>query len=153
MAHDTPMSHSPTEVTPDPDALLVDLCAQWEALRVAWNVACEDFRVAEVAAVEKYRPLGMPALWAEVERDPAYREADKRSKAIVRRMHPLYQTIGQTRAVTMKGIMAKARITASECFEDGGIEVEADQYTEGVTPHYLALALVRDLLRINVGQA
>ncbi len=153
MANDTPMSYSPTEVTPDPDALLVDLCAQWEALRVAWNVACEDFRGAEAAAVEKYRHLGMPALWAEVERDPAYREADKRSKAIVRRMHPLYQTIGQTRAVTMKGIMAKARVTASECFEDGGIEIEADQYTEGVTPHYMALALVRDLLRINGGQA
>jgi hypothetical protein len=147
------MSHSPTKVTPDPDALLVDLCAQWEALRVAWNVACEDFRVAEKTAVAKYHHLDVPALWAEVERDPAYREADKRSKAIVRRMHPLYQTIGQTRAVTMKGIMAKARVTASECFEDGGIEVEADQYTEGVTPHYMALALVRDLLRINGGQA
>ena len=153
MVNDTPMSHSPTEVTPGPDALLVDLCAQWEALRVAWNVACEDFRVAEKTAVEKYRDLGTPALWAEVYRDPAYREADRRSKAIVRRMHPLYQTIGQTRAVTMKGIMAKARITASECFEEGGIEVEADQYTEGLTPHYMALALVRDLLRINGGQA
>ncbi len=140
-------------VGPDPDAALIDLCAQWEALRLDYDATGHAFEVAEAAAVEKYLHLGMPALWAEVHRDPAYREADERSSDIVSRMHTLYQAIGQTWAVTMKAIMAKARITASECFEDGGIEVEADQYTEGVTPHYMALALVRDLLRINGGQA
>ncbi len=140
-------------IAPNPDAPLLELCSQWEAHRLEYHRSSDELSDAEGAAVAKHRHLGMPALWAEVDRDPAYREADKRSKAIVRRMHPLYQTIGQTRAVTMKGVMAKARVTASECFEEGGIEVEADQYTEGVTPHYMALALVRDLLRINGGQA
>jgi len=116
-------------------------------------VACEDFRVAEESSVEKHCHMEIPAMWVEVGRDPAYQDADKRTTDIVRQMHSLYQTIGQTRAVTMKGIMAKARVTASECIEEGGIEVEAVQYTEGVTPQYMALALVRDLLRMNGGQA
>ncbi len=151
MANDTPMSHSPTEVPRDPDALLVDLCAQWEALRVAWNVACEDFRVAEVAAVEKYRHLGMPALWAEVDRDPAYREAKRRTSKLVRRSHVLFDEIAQTRAVTLQGVMAKANVTLSECLE--GIDAEMATNNDGIVPQFMALSLVRDLLRINGGQA
>ncbi len=139
----------------DPDAALMDLCAQWEALRLEWYKACEVFQDAEEAACNKYCPLGLdiPSFWDKVHREPAYIEADERSDELTRALHPLYQAIGQTPAVTMRGIMAKARVTASECLEEGGIEEEATQYTEGVTPHYMALALVRDLLRINGGQA
>jgi hypothetical protein len=138
---------------PNPDAPLIELCVQFEALRVEFHKSCQDLGEAEGAAAGKHRHLGTPALWVEVNRDLAYREAKRRTEDIVRRTHALFEAIGQMRATTMEGIMAKARVTASECFVEGGIEVEADQYTEGVTPHYMALALVRDLLRINGGQA
>jgi hypothetical protein len=92
----------------------------------------------------------MPALWAEVDRDPAYIEADQRVTNLVRRSRELFETIGQMRAVTMEGIMAKARVTLGECFEDGGIDDEAATVlNEGVTPQYMALTLVRDLLAMR----
>ncbi len=140
-------------IAPNPDAALLELCSQWEAHRLDYDKSSNELCDVEEAAVDKYQHLGMPALWAEVHRDPAYIEADQRVTDLVRRSHELFETIGQMRAVTMEGIMAKARVTASECLEEGGIEEEAAQYTEGVTPHYVALALVRDLLRINGGLA
>jgi hypothetical protein len=140
-------------VAPNPDANLIALCAQFEALRAEFHRACTDLGNAEAAAFEKHRHLGFPGVWGEVHRDPAYIEADERTDDLVSMSRPLFDTIGQMRAVTMEGIMAKARVTASECLEEGGIEEEADINNEGITPQFMALTLVRDLLRINGGLA
>jgi hypothetical protein len=136
-------------ITPNPDAALIELCAQFEALRLEFRRACDDREAAEQAAFDKYSHLGFPDVWGEVHHDPAYAEADERTTDLVRRTHPLFQAIGRMRAVTMEGIMAKARVTAGECLGDGGIEEEAAQYNEGVTPQHMALTLVRDLLAMR----
>jgi hypothetical protein len=70
--------------------------------------------------------LGFPEVWTEVHRDPAYIGAGERTTDLVRKTLPLFKTIGQMRAVTIEGIVAKVRITAGECLE------EAAQYNEGV---------------------
>ena len=137
-------------IAPNPDAPLLELCSQWEAHRLEYHRSSNELSNAEGAAVDKHRHLGMPALWAEVDRDPAYIEADQRVTNLVRRSRELFETIGQMRAVTMEGIMAKARVTLGECFEDGGIDDEAATVlNEGVTPQYMALTLVRDLLAMR----
>ncbi len=136
-------------IAPNPDAPLLELCSQWEAHRLEYHRSSDELSDAEGAAVAKHRHLGMPALWAEVDRDPTYREAKKRVRDLVDRSHELFQTIGKMRAVTIEGIMAKARVTAGECMSDGGIEEDAAEYNDGVTPHYMALTLVRDLLAMH----
>ncbi len=81
-------------IAPSPDAALLELCSQWEALRREYYKSSDELGEAEEAAVDKHRDLGMPALWAEVDRDPAYREADERVRDLVDRSHELFQTIG-----------------------------------------------------------
>jgi hypothetical protein len=132
----------------NPDAHLIGLCKQWEAHRQEFDAATLALSDAEEAAVDKHQDLRMPALWSEVHADSAYRETGRRVSDLVSRSHSLYQEIGQTRAVTLAGLLAKARVTAGECRDDGGIEEESAQYNDGVTPQYMALALVRDLLAI-----
>jgi hypothetical protein len=120
------------------------------ALRAEFYRACTDLGNAEQAAFDGHEHLGFPEVWTEVHRDPAYIEADERTTDLVRKTHPLFKNIGQMRAVTIEGILAKARVTAGECLEDGGIEEEAARYNEGVSPRYMALTLVRDLLAMRL---
>jgi hypothetical protein len=110
-------------------------------------MACDAFDAAEAAAVDKHRHLGMPALWSEVFRDPAYKEAEWWRRDGVDRSHILFQEIAQTRAVTLKGIMAKANVTLGECLE--GIDAELVESTEGIVPGFMAISLVRDLLSMH----
>ncbi len=86
---------------------------------------------------------------------PDYIEADERTDDLVRKSRPLFRAVGQMRAVTLEGIMAKARVTAGECLDEGGIDAEAALVLkEGVTPQYMALTLVRDLLAMrSAGEA
>ena len=143
----TPMGALAQAAAPNPDAALLELCSQWEAVRRECQTADDAFNVAEAAAVEKHEHLGMPALWSEVFRDPAYQEAEEWRRAGVARSHVLFQEIAQTRAVTLKGVMAKANVTLGECLE--GIDAELVESTEGIVPGFMAISLVRDLLALN----
>ena len=44
-------------------------------------------------------------------------------------------------------IMAKARITLGECLE--GIDKELEESSDGIVPGFMALSLVRDLLKVT----
>ncbi len=142
-------------IAPSPDAELIALCAQLEALRAELHKAGLDFGNAEQAAFDKHRHLGFPDVWGEVHRDPAYMDADSRTNELVRKTHPLFRAVGQMRAVTLEGIMAKARVTAGECLDEGGVDAEAALVLEeGITPQYMALTLVRHLLAMrSAGEA
>ena len=152
MAHDTPLSRrsfpAPAEAaSPDPDAALIALCAEWEAHRREYDTASKAYCAAEEAAVDKHAGLGMPALWAEVHADPAYKAAHRRVDKIVSKSHVLFAEIAQARAVTMKGVMAKANVVLGECLE--GIDAELATNHDGIVPQFMALSLVRDLLEIS----
>ncbi len=132
----------------DPDAPLLDLCAQWQAHRREFDSADAAYERAEAAAFNKYRSADWADTVRKVHADPDYRDASSRVAGLVGREHHLFQAIGEARATTLRGLMAKARITAGACLEEGGIEEEAAEYNDGVTPQYMALTLVRDLLAI-----
>jgi hypothetical protein len=106
----------------DPDAFLLDLCAQWEAHRREYDNACAALERAEVDAFDRHSDPDWPMTVRKVDADPAYRAADARCLSLIDRSHDPFQAIGKARATTLKGLMAKARITASQCLEEGGIE-------------------------------
>jgi len=104
-----------------------------EVLNREWREACVTHSNAEAAACKKYRPLGldMPDFWAKVRSDAAYIETEDRCDELTSETKELFYTISDMRALTLKGVMAKARVVQGECLEEGGIDQEIEQYGGG----------------------
>ena len=99
---------------------------------------------AEQATFDEYKHLEFPNVWGMIHANPVYQDADRRSTDAVRRSRVLFQKIAQARAVTLKGVMAKARIVLGESLE--GIDKELEERTDGIVPGFMGVSLVRDLL-------